>query len=76
MGRGPSKRGVGIGFGQLIFCTWCGLELPLTLLFSEGPDVTRRWCELNGVTGIFRSHEVRQDGYAVEHDGLCTTVFR
>lgn len=40
-----------------------------------GPDVTRRWCELNGVTGILRSHEVRQDGYAIEHDGLCTTVF-
>ncbi|THG95052.1 hypothetical protein EW145_g8032 [Phellinidium pouzarii] len=40
-----------------------------------GPDVTRRWCELNKVTGIFRSHEVRQDGYAIEHDGLCTTIF-
>ncbi|KAH9978821.1 phosphoprotein phosphatase [Lactifluus volemus] len=40
-----------------------------------GPDVTRRWCELNGVTSILRSHEVRQDGYAIEHDGLCTTVF-
>jgi len=40
-----------------------------------GPDVTRRWCTLNGVAGIIRSHEVRQNGYAVEHDGLCTTVF-
>ncbi|KAJ6587140.1 phosphoprotein phosphatase [Mycena vulgaris] len=40
-----------------------------------GPDVTRRWCTLNGVTGIIRSHEVRQDGYQIEHDGLCTTVF-
>ncbi|KAJ7747362.1 phosphoprotein phosphatase [Mycena metata] len=40
-----------------------------------GPDVTRKWCTLNGVTGIIRSHEVRQDGYQVEHDGLCTTVF-
>jgi len=40
-----------------------------------GPDVTKRWCEANGVTGIIRSHEVRQDGYAIEHDGLCTTVF-
>ncbi|KAI0256163.1 Metallo-dependent phosphatase-like protein [Lactifluus subvellereus] len=40
-----------------------------------GPDVTRRWCELNGVTGILRSHEVRPDGYAIEHNGLCTTVF-
>ncbi|KAF8070643.1 phosphoprotein phosphatase [Lyophyllum atratum] len=40
-----------------------------------GPDVTKRWCTLNGVTGIIRSHEVRQDGYQVEHEGLCTTVF-
>ncbi|KZV73299.1 Metallo-dependent phosphatase [Peniophora sp. CONT] len=40
-----------------------------------GPDVTRRWCELNGVTGVLRSHEVRMDGYAIEHNGLCTTVF-
>ncbi|TDL26240.1 protein phosphatase 5 [Rickenella mellea] len=40
-----------------------------------GPDVTRKWCVANKVTGIFRSHEVRQDGYAVEHEGLCTTVF-
>ncbi|KAG6819735.1 hypothetical protein H0H93_009126 [Arthromyces matolae] len=53
-GRGPSKRGVGIGFG---------------------PDVTRNWCSFNGVTGIIRSHEVRQDGYQIEHNGLCTTVF-
>lgn len=45
-GRGPSKRGVGVGFG---------------------PDVTRRWCEANGVTAVVRSHEVRQEGYAIEH---------
>lgn len=54
MGRGPSKRGVGLGFG---------------------PDVTKRWCELNKVTAVIRSHEVRQDGYAIEHDGLCITTF-
>jgi len=71
-GRGPSKRGVGIAFG---------------------PDVTKHWCELNKVSGIIRSHEVRQgmsfstlvrecrrqlvilDGYEIEHNGLCTTVF-
>ncbi|PPQ62946.1 hypothetical protein CVT24_006186 [Panaeolus cyanescens] len=40
-----------------------------------GPDVTKRWCTLNGVTGVIRSHEVRQNGYEIEHDGLCTTVF-
>ncbi|OWT36190.1 protein phosphatase 5 [Cryptococcus neoformans Bt1] len=54
VGRGPSKRGVGLGFG---------------------PDVTRRWCELNNITAVIRSHEVRADGYAIEHDGLCITVF-
>lgn len=40
-----------------------------------GPDVTKRWCELNKVTAVIRSHEVRQDGYAIEHDGLCITTF-
>lgn len=54
LGRGPSKRGAGLGFG---------------------PDVTRAWCEYNGITGILRSHEVRQGGYAEEHNGLCTTIF-
>lgn len=53
-GRGPSKRGVGLGFG---------------------PDITRAWCELNGITSVLRSHEVRQGGYAEEHNGLCCTVF-
>ncbi len=53
-GRGPSKRGVGLGFG---------------------PDITRQWCEFNGVTAVLRSHEVRQGGFAEEHDGLCCTIF-
>ena len=25
-----------------------------------GPDVTKRWCEDNKITAVFRSHEVRQ----------------
>ncbi|TIA86103.1 hypothetical protein E3P99_03789 [Wallemia hederae] len=53
-GRGPSKRGVGVGFG---------------------PDVTKRWCELNQVTAVIRSHEVRQDGFSYEHNGRLITVF-
>jgi len=53
-GRGPSKRGVGLGFG---------------------PDITRKFLELNGVCGVIRSHEVRQNGYSVEHGGQCITVF-
>jgi serine/threonine-protein phosphatase 5 len=40
-----------------------------------GPDVTKRFCEKNGLEAIIRSHEVRMDGYEVEHDGRCITVF-
>jgi serine/threonine-protein phosphatase 5 len=40
-----------------------------------GPDVTKRFCETNGLEAIIRSHEVRMEGYEVEHDGRCITVF-
>ena len=40
-----------------------------------GPDVTKRFCENNGLKAIIRSHEVRQAGYEIEHDGRCITVF-
>lgn len=40
-----------------------------------GPDVTKRFCDKNGLRGIIRSHEVRMEGYEVEHDGRCITVF-
>ncbi|TPX39726.1 hypothetical protein SeMB42_g05524 [Synchytrium endobioticum] len=40
-----------------------------------GPDVTEKFCELNNLQCIVRSHEVRQDGYAVEHNGKCITIF-
>ncbi|KAK3696317.1 Palmitoyl-protein thioesterase 1 [Vermiconidia calcicola] len=40
-----------------------------------GPDVTKRFCEKNGLEAIIRSHEVRMEGYEVEHDGKCITVF-
>jgi serine/threonine-protein phosphatase 5 len=38
-----------------------------------GPDVTKRFCEKNGLKAIIRSHEVRMEGYEVEHDGRCIT---
>ena len=38
-----------------------------------GPDVTKRFCEANGLEAIIRSHEVRMEGYEVEHDGRCIT---
>jgi serine/threonine-protein phosphatase 5 len=40
-----------------------------------GPDITKRFCEKNGLEAVIRSHEVRMDGYEVEHDGRCITVF-
>ncbi|KAI9158755.1 serine/threonine-protein phosphatase [Paramyrothecium foliicola] len=40
-----------------------------------GPDVTKRFCEKNGLEAVIRSHEVRMDGYEVQHDGRCITVF-
>jgi len=40
-----------------------------------GPDVTKRFCEENGLAAVIRSHEVRMDGYEVEHDGKLITVF-
>lgn len=40
-----------------------------------GPDVTKKFCEKNGLEAVIRSHEVRMDGYEVEHDGKCITVF-
>lgn len=42
-----------------------------------GPDVTKRFCEANGLDAVIRSHEVRMEGYEVEHDGRCITgLFR
>ncbi|KAI9898238.1 hypothetical protein N3K66_006598 [Trichothecium roseum] len=40
-----------------------------------GPDITKRFCEKNGLEAVIRSHEVRMDGYEVQHDGKCVTVF-
>lgn len=38
-----------------------------------GPDVTERFCKKNGLEAIIRSHEVRMEGYEVEHNGRCIT---
>jgi len=40
-----------------------------------GPDVTRRFLENNKLDYIIRSHEVKDNGYEVTHDGKCITVF-
>jgi serine/threonine-protein phosphatase 5 len=40
-----------------------------------GPDITKAFCEKNGLDYVVRSHEVKQEGYEVMHDGKCITVF-
>ena len=42
---------------------------------SFGPDVTARFCERNNVGLVVRSHEVKEEGYEVDHDGKLVTVF-
>jgi serine/threonine-protein phosphatase 5 len=42
---------------------------------SFGPDITKRFLEDNGLDLLVRSHEVRDEGYLVEHDGKLITVF-
>lgn len=38
-----------------------------------GPDITKKFCEKNGLEAVIRSHEVRMAGYEVQHDGRCIT---
>lgn len=40
-----------------------------------GPDVTKRFCDANGLDAVIRSHEVRMQGVSSEHDDKCITVF-
>ncbi|CAM9931298.1 unnamed protein product [Phaeothamnion confervicola] len=40
-----------------------------------GPDVTAAFLDHNGLELVVRSHEVKEEGYLVEHDGRCITVF-
>ncbi|KAF9585093.1 hypothetical protein BGW38_003936 [Lunasporangiospora selenospora] len=40
-----------------------------------GPDVTENFCKMNNIDMIIRSHEVKQQGYHIEHDGRCVTIF-
>lgn len=40
-----------------------------------GPDVTKKFLELNKLSYVIRSHEVKNEGYEVAHDGKCITVF-
>lgn len=40
-----------------------------------GPDVTRKFISTNKLDYVVRSHEVKDNGYEITHDGKCITVF-
>ncbi|MBA0628221.1 hypothetical protein Godav_022985 [Gossypium davidsonii] len=42
---------------------------------SFGADVTRRFLQDNNLDLVVRSHEVKDEGYEIEHDGKLITVF-
>ena len=43
--------------------------------FSFGPDITEAFLKRNNLELLVRSHEVKDEGYLVEHGGKTITVF-
>jgi serine/threonine-protein phosphatase 5 len=43
--------------------------------YSFGPDITERFLQANNLELLVRSHEVKDEGYMVEHGGKTITVF-
>lgn len=48
---------------------------PRGVALMFGPDVTSRFLERNGLELLVRSHQVKEEGYEVEHGGKLVTVF-
>jgi serine/threonine-protein phosphatase 5 len=45
----------------------CGLQF--------GPDVTKNFLEFNDLKMVIRSHEVKHEGYEIQHNGQLVTIF-
>lgn len=43
--------------------------------FAFGPDITENFLDRNNLDLLVRSHEVKDEGYLVEHNGKTITVF-
>jgi serine/threonine-protein phosphatase 5 len=43
--------------------------------YAFGPDVTKAYLQNNGLSLLVRSHEVKDAGYELAHDGFCCTIF-
>lgn len=44
-------------------------------IILAGPDVTDNFLRRNNLDYIIRSHEVKDMGYEIAHNGKCITVF-
>jgi len=40
-----------------------------------GKDVTENFIKTNDLKMVIRSHEMKEEGYEIEHDGKCVTIF-
>lgn len=74
-GRSPSKRGVGCQFGELTIVEFCMKLHLMCVIILAGPDVTDNFLKRNNLDYIIRSHEVKDMGYEIAHNGKCITVF-
>jgi serine/threonine-protein phosphatase 5 len=43
--------------------------------YSFGPDYTQSFLKNNSLQLVIRSHEVKDEGYCVDHDDKCITIF-
>lgn len=43
--------------------------------FAFGPDLTKKYLQDNGLSLLVRSHEVKDEGFELTHDGFCCTIF-
>jgi serine/threonine-protein phosphatase 5 len=40
-----------------------------------GPDISKKFLDENKLDLLVRSHEMKENGYEVEHDGRVITIF-
>jgi len=52
-----------------IFMSTCLIEICAYLGLQFGPDVTERFLKFNNLEYVVRSHEVKQEGYELAHNG-------
>jgi serine/threonine-protein phosphatase 5 len=77
-GRGPSKRGVGTQFGPDVtkrFLEHNGLGKEGYRGFINVNSACCTNTVIQSADMLIRSHEVKENGYVIEHDGKCVTVF-